>query len=64
MTDETKPDTSEKPAGTHRREFPAWLRVKTGKARLSRETRELVANHGLHTVCEGAHCPNVGECYS
>jgi lipoic acid synthetase len=62
--DETKPDTSEKPAGDRRREFPAWLRVKTGKARLSRETRELVANHGLHTVCEGAHCPNVGECYS
>jgi lipoic acid synthetase len=49
---------SERPA------FPQWLRVKTGKARLSRATRELVAGHGLHTVCEGAHCPNIGECYA
>ena len=44
--------------------FPPWLRVKTGKAGLSRETRELVAGFGLHTVCEGAHCPNIGECFS
>lgn len=46
------------------RRMPSWLRVKTGKARLSRETRALVAAHGLHTVCESARCPNIGECYS
>jgi len=44
--------------------LPPWLRVKTGKARLSRQTRELVQAHGLHTVCEAAKCPNIGECYS
>ena len=44
--------------------FPEWLRVKTGKATLSRETRQLIASHGLHTVCESARCPNIGECYS
>jgi lipoyl synthase len=49
--------------GRHPR-LPDWLRVKTGKAGLSRATRELVAGQGLHTVCESAHCPNVGECYS
>jgi lipoic acid synthetase len=43
--------------------MPQWLRVKVGKAKLSRATRELVAAHGLHTVCESAHCPNIGECY-
>lgn len=44
--------------------LPDWLRVKTGKASLSREVRRLVAAHGLHTVCESARCPNIGECYS
>jgi lipoic acid synthetase len=44
--------------------LPPWLRVKTGKARLCAETRELVSAHGLHTVCEHAQCPNIGECYA
>lgn len=44
--------------------LPPWLRVKTGKARLCCETRQLVADHALHTVCDSAHCPNIGECYS
>lgn len=44
--------------------LPQWLRVKTGKLQLSRETHELVACHGLHTVCEAARCPNIGECYA
>lgn len=49
---------------TERVPVPNWLRVKVGKAKLSRATRELVAGHGLHTVCENAHCPNIGECYA
>ena len=43
--------------------LPAWLRVKTGKASLARETRELLREMGVHTVCEQAMCPNIGECY-
>ena len=43
---------------------PAWLKVPLpggeGYSRLKRMTREL----GLHTVCEEARCPNVGECWS
>ncbi len=46
------------------RRLPPWLRVKTGKAQLSRRTRELVHSYGLHTVCEAARCPNIGECYA
>lgn len=42
---------------------PPWLKVPLpggeGYARLKRLTREL----GLHTVCEEARCPNVGECW-
>ncbi|MEN6548414.1 MAG: lipoyl synthase [Armatimonadia bacterium] len=44
--------------------LPPWLRVKTGKARLTCGTRALVNSHGLHTVCDSARCPNIGECYS
>ncbi len=51
-------------SGGERLRMPPWLRVKTGKARLANETRRLVAAHGLHTVCEQAHCPNLGECYA
>ncbi len=47
-----------------RRRLPDWLRVKTGKAQLSEATRKLIHAHGLHTVCEEARCPNIGECYS
>ena len=46
------------------RRMPDWLRVKTGKRHLTESTRALVQDFGLHTVCEGAHCPNIGECYS
>jgi lipoic acid synthetase len=38
--------------------------VKTGKAHQCGATRQLVADHGLHTVCDSARCPNIGECYS
>lgn len=52
------------PSDSQRLRLPPWLRVKTGKARLCTETRQLVADHALHTVCDSAHCPNIGECYS
>ena len=52
---------SEAPARAGR--MPAWLRVKTGKASLTRKTRELLRGCGVCTVCEEAHCPNIGECY-
>ena len=44
--------------------LPPWLRVKTGKAKLCGQTRQLVADHALQTVCDNARCPNIGECYS
>jgi len=43
---------------------PAWIRVKAPTSREYRETRDTVREHGLHTVCEEAGCPNIGECWA
>ncbi|MBD3292740.1 MAG: lipoyl synthase [Armatimonadia bacterium] len=43
--------------------MPDWLKVKTGKASLTRRTRELLRGCGVCTVCEEAKCPNIGECF-
>ncbi|MCX7020337.1 MAG: lipoyl synthase [bacterium] len=43
--------------------FPAWIRVRmTGSGKFDK-TREILRRHELNTVCEEAHCPNIGECY-
>jgi len=43
---------------------PDWLRVRLADSPGLRETRELVRAQRLHTVCEEAACPNLGECWS
>ena len=43
---------------------PDWIRVKASQSPIYAETREVVRAHGLHTVCEEAGCPNIGECWS
>jgi lipoic acid synthetase len=43
---------------------PDWIRVKAPTDRGYAETRDLVRRHALHTVCEEAACPNIGECWS
>ncbi|MGA2053061.1 MAG: lipoyl synthase [Opitutales bacterium] len=43
---------------------PAWLRAKLPAGPAYRHTRELVDSHKLHTVCQSAQCPNMGECWS
>jgi len=42
---------------------PDWIRVKALVSRGYVETRDIVRAHGLHTVCEEAGCPNIGECW-
>jgi len=43
---------------------PAWIRVKAGNsaARFG-EIKQILREHHLHTVCEEATCPNIGECF-
>jgi lipoic acid synthetase len=43
---------------------PDWIRVKAPVSREYAQTREIVREHGLHTVCEEAACPNIGECWT
>ncbi|MBF0392625.1 MAG: lipoyl synthase [Alphaproteobacteria bacterium] len=43
---------------------PSWIRVKAPTSREWAETRQLMRRLDLHTVCEEAACPNVGECWS
>jgi lipoyl synthase len=43
---------------------PDWIRVKAPVSREYNETRAIMRAHGLHTVCEEAGCPNIGECWA
>lgn len=43
---------------------PEWIRVKASSSPVYAETQGIVKGHGLHTVCEEAGCPNIGECWS
>ena len=43
---------------------PPWIRVKAPGSPVYNETRAIMREHGLHTVCEEAGCPNIGECWS
>jgi lipoic acid synthetase len=43
---------------------PAWIRVKAPTHPIYLETRNLMRESGLVTVCEEAACPNIGECWS
>jgi lipoic acid synthetase len=43
---------------------PDWIRVKAPVSKEYQKTREIVREHKLHTVCEEAACPNIGECWT
>ncbi len=43
---------------------PSWLRAKLPNGPGYMETRRNVDEHSLHTVCQSAQCPNMGECWS
>lgn len=43
---------------------PAWIRVKAPTSAAYHDTRRLLREKRLHTVCEEAACPNIGECWT
>jgi lipoyl synthase len=43
---------------------PTWLRAPAPSGENYRELKRLVSELNLHTVCESAACPNVGECWN
>jgi lipoyl synthase len=43
---------------------PAWLRAKAPVGDNFHQLKKLARGLGLHTVCESAQCPNIGECWN
>lgn len=43
---------------------PAWLKGRLPSGNQYRSVQDTVDHHKLHTVCESAQCPNLGECWS
>ncbi|MDX2062597.1 MAG: lipoyl synthase [Bacteroidia bacterium] len=51
------------PLALERPKRPDWLRVKLPYGENYKKVREIIDTHKLHTVCESARCPNMGECW-
>ena len=52
------------PQQLERRRKPDWIRVKAPTSKGYAETRKLMRDLKLNTVCEEAACPNIGECWT
>ncbi len=52
------------PGEAPKRRLPAWIKAKWPTGETYFEVRELVHQERLHTVCESASCPNIGECWN
>ena len=46
-----------------KRHLPEWLKVKMPGSPRYLKLQNLMKDQKLHTVCEEAHCPNIGECW-
>jgi len=42
---------------------PDWLKIKLPQGSNYRHVKQIVAGHGLHTICSSGQCPNMGECW-
>ena len=49
---------------TARPRLPDWLKVRAPGSPRYIELKQLMRGRQLHTVCEEAHCPNIGECWT
>lgn len=52
------------PQGQPRRRHPEWIRAQLPSKPAYFEVRAMVKELQLHTVCESASCPNIGECWT
>lgn len=43
---------------------PEWIRMKAPNGARYQEIKRILRDNNLHTVCEEASCPNIGECFS
>lgn len=58
------PEKAHRPDQVTTAKRPDWIRVKAPNSPQYHATRETVKNLKLHTVCEEAGCPNIGECWT
>ncbi len=49
---------------SNRERKPSWLKVRFPAGERYQRTKALLRQHRLHTVCEEARCPNIGECFN
>ncbi|SET25788.1 lipoic acid synthetase [Nitrosomonas marina] len=42
---------------------PSWIRVRSSNSQKFNEVKRILREQRLHTVCEEASCPNIGECF-
>jgi lipoic acid synthetase len=64
VIDHRHPEKAHRPDNPVVRSKPDWIRVRAPQHPIYHETRALMRDHKLVTVCEEAACPNIGECWS
>jgi lipoic acid synthetase len=57
------PDAGWQPDPNHPRRRPPWIKVRAPGGENYQRVYGLMREHTLHTVCEEAQCPNIGECW-
>ena len=57
------PEKIHKPSNPIQRK-PNWIRTRLTNSSIYSDTKKIVKNNNLHTVCEEAGCPNISECWS
>jgi lipoic acid synthetase len=57
------PEKAHRPDSAPPQRKPDWIRVKAPVSKGYLDTRAVVRANSLHTVCEEAGCPNIGECW-
>src|SRR5690606_31033806 len=60
----TTPSTPSVASASPRPRRPDWLRAKAPTGENYEDLRHLMREKRLHTVCEEARCPNIGECWN
>jgi lipoic acid synthetase len=64
ITPDAIPSEGWKPDPNHPRRRPPWIKVRAPGGEGYEEVYQLMRSQSLHTVCEEAMCPNIGECWS
>jgi len=63
IPDQRHPEKAHRPDNAQPKK-PRWIRVKAPSSAGYKQTRNILRENNLVTVCEEAGCPNVGECWS